>query len=86
MRTIWKIPLVLNDFQTISVPAGCEYLTVQDQRGVLCLWAIVDDEAAKVSRSIRIVGTGHATAHSQNENTYIGTVQQNGFVWHVFSD
>ncbi len=79
---IYKYPLRITDFQSISVPEGAQILDVQVQNGQIQLWALVDDINLFRSRTIRIIGTGN-TIYPQ-PGTYIATVQLNGFVWHIF--
>ena len=71
------------DDQTVLMPMGARVLTVQDQIGSVCLWALVNDAAKEVERVFRIVGTGHEFDDCLAYN-HIGTVQQDEFVWHVF--
>jgi hypothetical protein len=81
VRTIHKYRLELTDDQTIFLPEGAEILSVQDQRGVLTLWASVDITMPPVARYITICGTGHPLPDYRE---HIQTVQQDDFVWHVF--
>jgi hypothetical protein len=87
VKTIWKFPLSITDQQQISMPEGAEILSVQVQRGQVCLWALVNPNLAKKPRTIEIFGTGHEVDDSPR--TYIGTVQVHpmgsDLVWHVFS-
>lgn len=59
MKTIWKFPLRVDDYQTLRMPAGAEFLSIQPQHETVCLWAKVDSEAAIEPRIIVIYGTGH---------------------------
>lgn len=81
MKTIWKYQLDVTDRQRLYMPKGAEILCVQNQGGVLCLWAKVDSGAKPEERVIVIVGTGRPI---HRDLKYIGTVQQVAFVWHVF--
>ena len=83
-KVIWKYVLEEVSQQVISLPKGAEILTVQVQRGELCLWARVDQNAAKVGQNIAIHGTGHDLP--ENIGEYIGTYQKHGgvLVFHVF--
>lgn len=84
--TVWKFPLEITDVQDIAMPAGAQILTAAEQRGVLCLWAIVDPARPNLLMRVTIVGTGH-TAPGEDEADYIGTVLTSGgdLVWHVFA-
>lgn len=48
----------------------------------ICLWAAVDPNDPVMDIEIIIAGTGHPLPHIGD---YIGTVQQHGFIWHVFT-
>jgi hypothetical protein len=98
---IYMYPLEVTDRQTVRMQDRARILTVQEQDGVLCLWALVDPDAPLLRREILIVGTGHPvpdevaqcyedefTRHPQGSGgLYIGTVQQadGALVWHVFT-
>lgn len=86
MKQIWKYQLEIVDNQIILMPENAEILSVANQRETLCLWALVDPEALKKERHIRIIGTGNNIHHSFYKEKFIGTVlMENGFlVWHVF--
>lgn len=85
MKTIWKFPLDITDSQTILMPKGAELLIAQLQGGQGCLWALVDDAAPREERTIEIHGTGNPIHQDMGiERKYIGTFQQEAFVWHVF--
>lgn len=82
MKTIHKYPLNLDTEQTLTMPAAAEILSVQDQGGVLCIWALVDTDRLPEERRFRVYGTGHAIANFPHK--YLATVIQGSFVWHVF--
>ena len=80
---IWKYELEMTDQQSIIVPGGASFLSVANQRGKLCLWALIFDlSQPRVSRQIEIVGTGNPM--SSGRRVFIGTVIVEPFVWHVF--
>lgn len=99
MKTIYKYPLKVTDFQEIELPEGAEILSVQTQilgsgkrlfvsdRQELCLWAMVDPDNPLVPRRIRIFGTGNPMEY-EHELKFIGTCQMhNGaLIWHVFEN
>ena len=84
MKAIWKFPLKVEDVQAFEVPESAEILSIQNQGGQICLWAAVDTNAPKKFRTFRMYGTGHE--HTSFVGIYIGTVQKDGFVWHIFVD
>lgn len=87
MQTIYKYPLKVADRQTISLLKNSQILTIQNQKGIPCLWALVDpDELEFEERVIYTYGTGHKIEISEDEINYIGTYQLAGgdLVFHVF--
>lgn len=82
---IWKFNLVITDMQEVVMPDGAELLSVANQRGVLCLWAMVDPLKEKRPRYIEIVGTGNPMPVDMGvDRKFIGTAVVDPFVWHVF--
>ncbi len=92
MNTIWKFEIVrpANVYGIIpveDVPMGVRWLSVQVQNTMMCLWGEVDPAASKFNANVCLVGTGHEipdeiAAHGL---TFLGTAQQDGFVWHVYA-
>lgn len=86
--TIWKFPLKLTDSQDVEMPLGARILSVAEQHGVICMWALINPhpEVGRASRQINIIGTGHPAVYEYDAD-YIGTVLTCGgdFVWHVFA-
>lgn len=82
MQTIWKYPLE-GLVATVRMPHNAQILTVQMQQGVPCLWALVDPDAPTAARRFVARGTGQ-DADGLDARAYCGTVQQGGFVWHLF--
>ena len=84
---IWKFELQIEDMQEVRMPAGSEILSVANQRGTLCLWAMVDvsKKATPEFRYIEIIGTGLPVASDMGvDRRFIGTVLFDPLVWHVF--
>jgi hypothetical protein len=79
---IWKFPLGNGMAQDIAMPMHAEILTVQVQDGHVCLWAKVNPENVLRPKRIHVVGTGNPMP--DGALCYLGTVQQNIFVWHIF--
>ena len=83
-RKIHKFVLEITDFQDVEIQKDFKIISVINQNGKLCLYAIVDPNGKKVAVKIRIVGTGHPfIANSLN---FIETVQVGDFIWHVFEN
>jgi hypothetical protein len=91
MTTIYKYPFAVRylteqDF-VIDMPAGAEVLSVQVQGDSVCLWAMVDTEAAAEVRRFRMFGTGHPLPRdAAGRLRFVGTVQDGWYVGHLFED
>lgn len=81
-HTIYKYNLKITDSQILVMPQKAKILSVQDQNGALCLWAIVDTYNETRPYVIEIYGTGHPFPYETR--IHISTVQMNGLVWHIF--
>jgi hypothetical protein len=84
MKTIWKFELDTAQYTEIEMPTGAEILTAHIQNEVMRLWAQVDSEAHKETRTFEAVGTGALLSDAPRK--YIGTAQTAGghYVLHVF--
>lgn len=84
MKVIHKYQLVICEEQIITLPAGYQILSVQEQGDHICMWAVVDPyNSAPGTAIINIFGTGYAI-NDDIERQFIGTVQIRGLVWHIF--
>jgi hypothetical protein len=83
MMMIWKTSLELVDSQSISIPAGAEFLTAREQHGKICVWFRCSPDNPPRPRKIVICGTGHPC---RRDDEYIGTafLNEGAFVLHVF--
>ena len=83
MKTIWKF--VVEPACSIDMPAGAQVLSVREQGGAICLWALVDPAAPLEARRFIWVGTGHRMP-DEAPLTYLGTghLDQGALVFHVF--
>lgn len=81
---IWKWTLEVTDRQKIPMPVKAIPLSVQPQHGGLQMWALCDETAEKVDRTIAIYGTGNPIP--DEPGNFIGTFQMSGgaLVFHVF--
>lgn len=79
---IWKFVLKSIEMQELTMPEGAEILSVANQSGNLCLWAMVDPERPNCSRYVEIIGTGNPI--QANDRKFIGTAVIAPFVRHVF--
>lgn len=86
MKTVWKYPLQVDDYQQVSLPEGAELLCVKLQKGTPCLWALVDPSIpTRTVHTIRCAGTGHSIAPEYNK--YLGTIliMNDDLVFHFFA-
>jgi len=75
MRRVYKYVLPIVDDMPLMLPLGAKILSVQNQNGNPCLWALVDpDEKTHVVRHFRMAGTGH-DIDAYTDMVYIGTFQ-----------
>lgn len=80
-KTIHKYVLEIASHQKVLMPDGAVPISFQLQRGEPVLWCRVDTDNPMKEMSLFIAGTGHSIeAHW----SYIGTIQKDGFVWHLF--
>lgn len=85
MEKIFKFPLKLTNItQILHMPSGAEIMDFQMQGKVPTVWAIVGADMPIVTRYFFIRGTGHEVDCRSYD--YIGTSQDEQFVWHLFED
>lgn len=87
-RTVWKFPLKITREQTLAMPAGAVLLHVEEQLGILCLWALVYPKTRVEDRHFVILGTGHPAPENNDMLRPVGSALCDGgtLVWHVFED
>lgn len=89
MKSIWKFPLQDQPGrQIVEMPKGARILSLQMQRGVPTIWALVDlptIEDELPCQAFFIYGTGWEMPDSPGD--YVGTYQSvsGRYVWHVFA-
>ena len=82
MEIIYKYQLDITDRQNVKLPIDAEILSIQDQGGVVCMWAKIDPNKIAIDRTIIIYGTGIPC--EDIEGTFISTLQVGAMVWHFF--
>jgi len=88
--TIHKFELTVGDNE-IRVPSNSTILSVQNQKGKIILWVLVDLSPTALlnsnSRHFYVVGTGH-TINEERDLHFVDTVQLTDglFVLHVFEE
>jgi hypothetical protein len=83
--TIYKYPVPVQDEPAVWLPQGARVLTVQTQREIPYIWALVDPKAYTTLRVFRLAGTGQPISET-DDLRYIGTFQLHDgqFVFHLF--
>lgn len=81
--TIYKFPLRVTPVQTVEVPAGAKFLSLQLQGGRPTMWCQVNSLAPPCAVHICMVGTGRALQDGFEH--YLGTVHDDLFVWHYYA-
>ena len=84
MKSIWKFPLELREEQVVEMPLDSKILSVADQGGQIVIWAEVYTEHRTEQVFFHIFGTGAVIPPSRCQRHYIGTVQLNRLVWHIY--
>ena len=84
MRTVHKYEVISFDPQIVMMPKGAIIRYVGQQEGSVCLWAEVDSDGPMEARLIYVVGTGKRIMYLERSPKYLGTVQVQSFVWHVY--
>ena len=81
MKAVWKFRVgwSIGDEIRIEFPINAEIVRFALQDNEPTLWALVDPVAPREFRTFVFVGTGWET-----EGKYIGTVERNHYVWHLF--
>ena len=87
-RVVWKYSFDRPEsVVTFAMPIGAEFLTLQTQFNVPCVWMLVNPKAELENRTFVVFGTGHSMEWSgPRDLSYVGTFQLDGgaFVFHVF--
>jgi len=83
MITIWKFRLDITPIQTVMIPVLHKLLCVQVQNDRPHVWAEVHKESIKVPVTFFILATGDNDV-SLVTRRYLGTVQVEPHVWHVY--
>jgi hypothetical protein len=78
---IWKHQLSSRE-NRILVPKGSVFLDTQSQCGRLVIWSVGNVTEEEECRLLNVVGTGWLL--EEPVGTYVATVQQGPFAWHVF--
>lgn len=81
-QVIHKYPIPLATVSRIDLPIDAFILTVQVQGNGPVMWAQVNPANELRPRTVYVIGTGHTVRDEHAD--YVGTVQIDGFVWHIY--
>ena len=84
MKTIHKFKIEITDEQVIEIDAFAQILSFQVQNNEAFIWALVDTNSSKVPYRFAIIGTGNPFIYDLSRSKFIGTLQFEDFVWHLF--
>lgn len=82
---LYKYHLTICSEQLIRMPSPQQFRAVQVQGRKLCVWYEVNDKPSSddfIDIQFMLVGTGDLAPVNAH---YLGTVQKDGFVWHVYA-
>lgn len=81
---IWKYQL--KDYESlVEIPKGGKVLKIGVQKGIPCIWVLVNQNAEKEKRFFRGYSTGEELPKVQ-KRTYIGTFELERLVFHLFEE
>ena len=84
MKTVWKYQLKDQVNHVLYMPENAQILEVENQHGILCLWALVDTRKKYEHRKIIIRGTGHPIEHDNIKFISTFQVDNGNFIFHAF--
>lgn len=85
-KQVWKFELTTG-YNTVKMPKDARILSVQNQNGTPCLWALVNPDNPNQERVIEAFGTGHEIYCDMGiDRRYLDTVQfhEGSLVVHYF--
>jgi hypothetical protein len=77
---------ILPDKPAMQLHKGSEILHVGVQNREFYLWALVNPEEHVEVRLITVYGTGWPINMAFGSYKHLGTIQEDGFVWHIFEE
>lgn len=86
---IFKYEIPIKDKFDLELPVYSKILSFQVQNGKPYIWVLLDDKQVLPllrHRYFTLVGSGHEFDHHPDVMKYIGTIQLDSFVWHLFED
>jgi len=86
MIKIFKYEIPVNDEIELDLPKGAKVLTIQLQKGVPCIWMLVNPDLSTEKRLFWLYGTGMEV--KQTHLNYLGSFQMLGgdLIFHLFGE
>lgn len=83
---IFKYEIPIAASFDLQIPWGFTALSFQVQNGFPVLWAAVNENHTKNTYTFKLVGTGQQFEFNELvlKKKYIGTIQLDDLVWHLF--
>ena len=88
MQKIFKYVLDPVDNQVVDILLPATLLSVEEQRGNIVLYALVDDESnVTIPIDVAIIGTGNIIRQNLSAYRFMGTVKlmNGGLMFHIFA-
>ena len=81
MKVVYKYELA----RTVTLPINSQILKAGMQNGIMCIWVLVDiDEKQTYYVNFEIIGTGSIFEFDHLTHTYIDSLFDGPFVWHIW--
>lgn len=81
MRVIYKYELA----RVVTLPINSQILKAGMQNGNMCIWVLIDpNEKQTYYANFEIIGTGHSFEFDYLTHTYIDSLFDGPFVWHIW--
>lgn len=81
---IFKYEIPLKYCFSILMPVHSKVVSFEVQNNIPMIWALVNEFSTEVMRHFSIIATGEKINFDVEFNPYIGSIQLDGFVWHLF--
>jgi hypothetical protein len=83
LKEIWKYNVPVEEYFDIEMPKKSKVLSFQMQGNKPTIWVLTSHEDKELTNEhFCLVGTGQSFLPHYNK--HIGTIQKNGYVWHLF--
>lgn len=84
MRTIYRYELPVLGKNWVTLPGRYKVLDAQMQNGKPCVWCVVQTDSGSSPVCFWVVGTGFDLDEFEVHGSYVATLQDGPYVWHVY--